>query len=48
MGKGRHILEGKHMDVFEVSAHTKWWNEITEEVQVPESVTCKNDFEHST
>ena len=32
------------MDVLEASAHTEWWNEIAEEVQVPESISCENDF----
>jgi len=41
-------MEGKHMDIFEVLTHTEWWNEKTEEAQVPESVTCKNGYEHST
>ena len=32
------------MDVLESLAHTKGWNETTEEVQVPESITGENDF----
>ena len=35
------------MDIFEALTHTEWWNEITEEVQVPESTPCENDLEHN-
>ena len=35
------------MFFFEALDNTEWWNEITEEVQVPESVPRENDLEHT-